>query len=93
MVDFVPLSSLNATDGNVVYTQTAVLRVGYGSNVTVASGLFEANGQVGVGTTVYNSASKLQVEGNIFAANGLGMVFAEMAELDIAKDVFTSVYQ
>lgn len=66
----VPLSSLNASDGNINYTQTAVVRVGSGGNITVSQGLFESNGQVGIGTTVYNTAAKLQVQGNVFVTNG-----------------------
>lgn len=60
----VPLSSLNASDGNVTYTSTAVLRVGAGGNVTVAAGLFESSGQVGIGTSV-SAGNTLAVTGNI----------------------------
>lgn len=60
----VPLSSLIGNDGNVTYTQTAVLRVGSGSNITVAAGLFESGGLVGVNTAV-STGNALAVRGNV----------------------------
>lgn len=47
----VPLSSLFGSDGNVTYSQNTILKVGQGSNITVASSLYESNGNVSIGTS------------------------------------------
>lgn len=48
----VPLSSLNASDGNVTYAQGSVLRVGAGGNVNAAgSMIIDQFGNVSIGTT------------------------------------------
>jgi hypothetical protein len=46
----IPLADITASDGNVTYAQTTVLKVGQGSNITVSAALFESNGIVTVGT-------------------------------------------
>ena len=48
----VPLSSINASDGNVAYAQGSVLRVGAGGNVNAAGSMvIDATGNVSIGTT------------------------------------------
>ena len=48
----VPLSSINASDGNVTYAQGTVLRVGAGGNVNAAGSMFiNQDGTVGIGTS------------------------------------------
>lgn len=48
----VPLSSINATDGNVTYAQGSVLRVGASGNVNAAGSMvIDAFGNVSIGTT------------------------------------------
>lgn len=47
----VPLSSINASDGNVTYAQGSVIRVGAGGNVNaVGSVVINTAGNVGIGT-------------------------------------------
>ena len=64
----VPLSSINASDGNVTYAQGTILTVGAGGNVTVAPSLFvNTTGNVGIGTATVGAP--LQVRGNILISN------------------------
>lgn len=46
----VPLSTLNASDGNVTYASGSVLRVGAGGNVNaIGSVIIDSSGQLGIG--------------------------------------------
>ena len=48
----VPLSSINASDGNITYAQGSVLRVGASGNVNAAGSMvIGASGNVGIGTS------------------------------------------
>lgn len=74
----VPLSSLNATDGNVIYGENTVLKVGQGANITVSSSLYESGGNVGVGTA--SPLGQLNVYGNIRISNTAtmgGLIFPD----------------
>jgi hypothetical protein len=54
----VPLSSINASDGNVTYAQGSVIRVGAGGNVNAAgSMIIDQFGNVSINTSAVNYAS------------------------------------
>lgn len=68
----VPLSSIDASDGNVTYATGSVLRVGTGGNVSAAgSVVIDSSGKMGIGTTVIEPGHTLDVKGNVHVTGNI----------------------